>query len=338
MATRRLTDGLGAWLVPIAVAACLPLIASGNALADTIHVPDDYPTIQAAINAAVDGDEIIVHPGTYLEQIDFLGRAIWLHSSDGPDLTTIDANETGSVVSCVSGEGPATVLEGFTITGGTGTLFSAEPCGGGMFITDSFPTVINCFFKDNSAVDGEGGGIYAFGPYSSSGGATIIDCLFTGNSAYDGSGGGICNSHCDTTITNCTFTDNSACEGEGGGVCIAGVSKVGVTGCAFAGNTALYGVGGGMAITSASSEGQVMVKDCVFADNTARKGGGMYNHCDATVTDCLFVENIVNEERGAGDGGALYHDGPFAALECTDCLFVRNAVPHGETGGGAYIL
>ena len=63
-------------------------------------------------------DEIVVAPGTYFEfNINFLGKAITLRSSDGPDVTTIDGTGNFHVVQCVSGEGSETVLEGFTVTG-----------------------------------------------------------------------------------------------------------------------------------------------------------------------------------------------------------------------------
>ena len=63
-------------------------------------------------------DEIVVAPGTYFETIDFIGKAVWLHSSDGAAVTIIDAQQTDIVVACVNFEGPDTVLDGFTITGG----------------------------------------------------------------------------------------------------------------------------------------------------------------------------------------------------------------------------
>ncbi len=67
--------------------ACVSL--SGTAVADIINVPGEFPTIQAAIDAAMDGDEVEVHPGTYNEAINFLGKAITLYSSGGAAVTTI---------------------------------------------------------------------------------------------------------------------------------------------------------------------------------------------------------------------------------------------------------
>ena len=88
---------------------------------DIISVPVDQPTIQDAIDAASNGDEVIVAPGTYPEVIDFSGKAITLRSSDGANVTIIDGTGlNNSVVKCVSGEGSDTVLDGFTITGGSG--------------------------------------------------------------------------------------------------------------------------------------------------------------------------------------------------------------------------
>src|SRR5262245_3275501 len=100
------------WLYAGCTAVCLPRMAG----ADTLRVPLDYPTIQAAINAAVNGDEIIVAAGTYNEAINFNGKAVHLHSSDGPVTTVIDATGLqASVVRCANAEGPGTILEGFTI-------------------------------------------------------------------------------------------------------------------------------------------------------------------------------------------------------------------------------
>ncbi len=106
-------------------------LVQASASAAVINVPGDFATIQGAINAAgASGDEIIVAPGTYPEAINFLGKAINLHSASGdPSNTIIDASGMFiSVVQCISGEGAGTILEGFTITGG-GQLSEAAGCG-----------------------------------------------------------------------------------------------------------------------------------------------------------------------------------------------------------------
>ena len=94
---------------------------------------DPYCSIQTAIDAAVDTDEIVVAPGTYFEAINFIGKAVWLHSSDGRDVTTIDGTGNSHVVQCVSKEGSDTVLDGFTITGGNANGGGFGCCGGGMY-------------------------------------------------------------------------------------------------------------------------------------------------------------------------------------------------------------
>jgi hypothetical protein len=67
---------------------------------------DPYCSIQSAIDHAVNGDEIIVAPGAYVETINFWGKAVYLHSSAGAAMTIIHGGGSGPVVTCASGEGP----------------------------------------------------------------------------------------------------------------------------------------------------------------------------------------------------------------------------------------
>ena len=79
------------WGVGLGLAIGSTLVFSDPATGETLNVPGDFPTIQACINAAINGDECVVAPGTYNELINFNGKAITLRSSDGPEVTIIDA-------------------------------------------------------------------------------------------------------------------------------------------------------------------------------------------------------------------------------------------------------
>ncbi len=259
-----------------------------------LQVPQDFSTIQAAIDAACSGAEIIVAPGTYNELIDFLGKGITLRSSGGRDVTIIDAGPvpdpgTGKpVVRCDSGEGPGTILDGFTVTGGTGdtSFFPAGHHGGGMFIHDSNPTINNCRFTENTAPGGGGGGMF-----NVSSSPIITNCLFDRNTSSNG--GGLMN-HQDSSpiITNCTFTGNAQIDGGGAGGMGNNIncSPV-VTNCIFSGNTAEVD-GGGMA--NAHDHSNPTVVNCTFSGNSAgRNGGGVYNvNVDnPSFTNCVFWNN-----------------------------------------------
>ena len=114
-------------------------------LSETIHVPRDYSTIQMAIENAENGDTVLVVQGTYMENIDFLGKAISVVSESGYQAMIIDGSQAGSVVICNKGEGEDSVLDGFTITNGYSFY------GGGINIDSSSPTIINCAFLKNEA-------------------------------------------------------------------------------------------------------------------------------------------------------------------------------------------
>ena len=135
------------------------LFFTGTIYSATIYVPDDYATIQEAIDGSVNGDTVIVRPGTYVENISFEGMAITVLSEQGSALTTIDGNQTGSVVTFERSEQSDSVLDGFTITNGTGTFDgSYEYHGGGIYIKYSSPTITNCIIDNNQA--DMGGGVY----------------------------------------------------------------------------------------------------------------------------------------------------------------------------------
>jgi hypothetical protein len=173
---------------------------------------DPFCSIQSAIEASVDGDEVIVAPGTYYESILLHGRAITIRSADGPAVTTIDGTGIAdAVVVGLHNAGPDTVLRGFTITGGTGYDVPNNPAsGGGMYLKGSDPTIVDCVFTGNTA--GRGGGLFA--EFSS---VTLIGCTFFANAG--GTGGAIRFdfSFGTPTLDGCTLVENEA-DLSGGGI------------------------------------------------------------------------------------------------------------------------
>jgi len=168
-----------------------------------------FDRIQEGIDAAVESDCVTVLAGTYLESIDLRGLAIRLCSADGPEATIINGGGAFHVVQCVSGEGPDTVIEGFSITGGNANGPAPDDLGGGMVNLDSRPTVNNCILSGNLATLGGAG----MGNLNSS--PVVTNCLFNGNVTVAGIGAGMLNmGGCRPVLTNCTFVGNAATSGH----------------------------------------------------------------------------------------------------------------------------
>jgi len=99
-------------------------VSAGN-----IRVPQDYPTIQAAINAAVSGDIVIVSPGTYNENLVIAGKTITLASlyyTTGDrqyiDSTIINGQQLNPVITIDKTAGQETTIQGLSIVNGTDGL------------------------------------------------------------------------------------------------------------------------------------------------------------------------------------------------------------------------
>ena len=150
---------------------------------DIIHVPAKQPTIQAGIDAALTGDTVLVAEGSYYENINFRGKAITVASRfllDGDTAhiagTIIDGSrpahpDSASVVSFVSGEDTTSVLCGFTLTGGAGTISKLQlanawydiRAGGGIFCSWAGPYISHNWIFDNhirGVNEADGAGVY----------------------------------------------------------------------------------------------------------------------------------------------------------------------------------
>jgi hypothetical protein len=217
---------------------------------------DAFNDIQKAITIVSPGGTIHVAPGAYNGPIDFKGKPMRLYAADGAG---IYGNGAYHVIKCVSGEGPGTIIEGFSISGGNAVGTSnLEKCGGGMVNYNSSPTIINCSFSGNSA------GLHGGGMHNENSSPTLIKCSFWDNHAGAHGGGLMNNSYSFATVTNCGFIGNSA--GSGGG-----------------------GIGN-------SWYGTLNLVNCTIAENTAAMGGGIYNYySNTTAANCIFWADSKNE-------------------------------------------
>ena len=283
--------------------------------------PADFASIQLAIADAgtVNGDEIVVQPGTYIGAIDFLGKAITLRSASGnPADTTINGNGADHVVKFANSEDPNSVLDGFTITGGNANGSDPDNNGGGIFIYWCSPTVTNCVLTGNTAYGG--GGMYN---YRST--VTITRCIFIGNNATLGGGMYNFNDLGAVNVTDCRFFDNFASSAGGGIWNINTGSSTTITQCIFSGNRSPYG--GGIYNTTQS---RPKITSCVFYGNTASTlGGGIYgtSASRSIVSNSIFWNNSVYD----------IYSGDSSSRSLVSFSNVEQGLAIGGTDGGGNI-
>ncbi|MHC4315111.1 MAG: right-handed parallel beta-helix repeat-containing protein [Planctomycetota bacterium] len=288
-------------LTLISVCLILAIPCTAETIIIDANGTGDYPTIQAAINAASDGDIIELQPGTYTgdgnRDIEFRGKAITVRSTDPNDPNVVAA----TVIDCQgsvsaphrgfyfhSGEGLDSVIAGFTITNGVGpTIYiggALYSVGGAIFCDSSSPTISHCNITGNAAQFPDGDSKYWFGSH----------------------GGGIyCFLNSNPTIRYCTITNNFAGGGRwnygtGGGISCKGIglpstSSPTILCCTIANNSTPLHLsspvprGGGILLGESS-----IVSNCIISSNSSSKGAGLYipSACHPTIRHCTITGNF----------------------------------------------
>ena len=308
-------------------------------------VPQQHATIGDAIGNAVDGDMICVAAGTYEETIDFAGKAIHVLGLDGPDATVIDGTG-GKVVVFAGGEGPDTILEGITVTGG-----NTGDRGGGLYISGASPTLIDL------AITGNYGNVCGGGVYVDGGGSpTFTDVRITSNSTASGTwgGAGIYVTDASISMTRAEISGNLSRGNDGGAALALDMSSASLSDVVIADNTA-YSVGGAIRadnsilsihngrITGNVSQhnragglyldwSQTTLRNVIVAGNRAEgynpEGGGFYVWKGAVNLDHVAVVG----NTALTEGGGLYLYDCTASLDHT--VIAGNYA--GTSGGGIY--
>jgi predicted outer membrane repeat protein len=318
-------------------------LISGNPLhAMTLLVPDQVPTVAAAVDSATFGDVIRIRPGIYAVRDVTLkdGIVIEPFSSSGAEQVTLDAGGTGRIFLGFN-LSAATRLIGMTFINGSGgdPDDGANTGGGALVIYNSALEITGCTFRDNHSLRtyADGGALYFFES------APVIEhCTFTNNAARD-AGGAIFFNDCGSTpaVSDCVFTSNQAAWG--GGAIAANGSNPQISYCQFTDNYA--STAGGGYIQYEGSSGNLAW--CIFARNSSGYGGAIASSYVLTVDHCTLYGNSGTIAGGgiaingmsffdlantivsfSGEGAGLYFhdDGDLAAV-------VTNSDVYGNEGG-----
>lgn len=296
-----------------------------------INVPGDQPTIQQGIEAATNTDTVLVADGTYFENIDFIEKAITVASNfliNGDEShianTIINGSQPinpdyGSVVTFASNEDTTSVITGFTLTEGTGTLYSSGYWGGGILCDSSSPKVISNIVTNNSA-DYTGGIVIVYDcspvllnnviSYNTAtidvGGVTLWDnCnaylegnIISNNTANSGCGGLLISESSPTLVSN-VIRENSAVSSSAGGVYIQLDSSPLLLNNIICNNTSET-ESAGLGVYAGSGTSTTTVENCLIYGNTSGFNGGglwVYN-ANIDVINCTISDNHADSNGG----------------------------------------
>ncbi|UCF42949.1 MAG: right-handed parallel beta-helix repeat-containing protein, partial [Planctomycetota bacterium] len=337
--------------------------------------PADFDNIQAAIDDANDGDFVVVLPGTYTgagnRDIDFGGRVITVCSADPEDPCVVSA----TVIDCQnanghrgfyfhSGEGPNSVVSGFTITGGyvSGGLGPVFSGGGGIYVEGASPTIENCHIIGNEVMGvfdlgyAAGGGIFC----GSNSNPVVRNCFIADNvvesyttpvaEGADARGGGLyCDASSSATCVNCVIHSNyvrggdgidnmgyatEGGDGTGGGVYGADGSQIVLKNCLLY-NNSVQGGWGGYTWPSAGPDGDARggaiygansITNTTIMGNSVSAGGSEQGHGVFSSNSSLITDSIL----WANSGDDVYGTGVTVTYSCTEEIIAGSGNIHSD--------
>ncbi len=286
----------------IILAAILALAAAGQG--QILNVPADYNTIQAAVDDAVDGDEIILADGVYTGSggyisIDVTNKGIRIESQNGPDNCIIDCNGATGVYLSISDPNKHPVVSGLTVVNAAYYGFYLNNNRNDNLSTI---TVQNCIVRscNYAGIRVYGGpqnclvrnclieNCRLSGIYSLNQGCLVEDCIIRNNSSSRG--GGIYGRGFETTIRNCLIENNYAL-GDGGGIYLEenGV----VENCRIL-NNRCDSSGGGIYCNRT----ETVIKNCIIAFNTASNAGGINAIYETKISNSVIAYNTATNYWG----------------------------------------
>ena len=279
----------------------------------------DFDNIQDAVDAASDGDEILVYPGTYTSAgtvvVQLANKSIVLASAGGAEVTLIDGQNVRRGLE-TWGSGNTSQIAGFTFVNGYDSVQA-----GGVFLGSGNQHLIDCRIVNCSA-GSQGGGL---GSQSSH--AVIESCTFEDNTAPFGGAvdSSVSGGSSTMSFINCAFLDNQAeWEGglpQGGAVYVQGnPNSTSFTGCTFSGNTAYYG--GAFSRDNPTAYATITTfTDCSFESNRAYLHGGAVSllNCNTAFENCAFAnnDNMMDPEIEGWGGGMFCNDSSPSLVSCT---------------------